>query len=260
MNRHTRRLCFAALLTVFVVASPLLSGAQDPEQYLRDHYLGKTLILRGFYSADYVHYDSSGAPNNPEVGDWTVDGFVIAQEIHVSGDRLRIGAERLVTDCPRVPFQLRSSQEGFKKKIVFLKLEADFPQHNPSPEQIEGLMSKIFLTPQDHIADAVPEYWKPCVPRGVAGEDKTCVFSPEILAVHGVADSTQADPAGSSENQDAPRAENRLSRVRNGVLPTKLVFQRSPEFSENARAARFQGVAVLTLVVDQEALPRRSES
>jgi TonB family protein len=253
MNCHARSSYLIVVSFVLFLISVSYTAAQDPEQYLRDHYLGKTLVLRGFYSADRIRYDSSGSPDTSEVGDWTVDGFVIAQEIHVSGDRLKIKAERLVADCSHTPFQLRPSQEGFKKKIVYLKLEADFPQHNPSPQQIDSLMSQIFLTSQDRIADLVPAYWKPCVPRGVVGQDKNCLFSPEILAVPGVAGSTQADPARSSKNQDAPRAENRLSRI--GALPPKLIFQRSPEFSETARASRFQGVARLMLVVNKEGAP-----
>jgi TonB family protein len=259
MPCHCRRLCLAALFTVFVLANCAYSSAQNPEQYLRDHYSGKTLVLRGFYSADHLRYDSSGRPDKSDTGDWTEYGFVLIQEIHASDDRMKIKAERLVGDFSQKQFQLHPSEEqqlGKGRKPVFLKIEADFPQHNPSPQQVDALMSKVFLTAQDHIADAVPAYWKPCVPRGVAGQDKNCVFSAETLDVPGVAGSSQGNPEEVPPNSDTLRwNELPLLRVGKDVRPPKVVFQKDPEFSESARAAKFQGVVVLMCVVNKDGVP-----
>jgi TonB family protein len=258
MPRRLRLPYLAALSMLLLLANVPFAAAQHPEQNLRDHYLGKTLVLRGFYSANQLHYESAGVPDKSDTGDWTEYGFVLIQEIHASDDRMKIKGERLVAIFSDKQFRLQPSQEqrpGKERESVFLKIEADFPQHNPSPEQVDALMSKIFFTAQDRIADAVPAYWKPCVLRGVLGEDKNCVFSPEVLAVPGVAASGQADPAGSSENQDRPQSETQLVRVGNGVLPPKVVFQVNPEFSESARAARYQGVVTLELVLNSEGVP-----
>jgi TonB family protein len=257
-----RRHChfyLAALSILLFLANAPFAAAQDPEQYLRDHYLGKTLILRGFYSANQLRYDSAGVPDKSEAGDWTEAGFVLVQEIHASNDRVKIKAERLVADSSQKQFQLRPLEEqqlGKGRKTVFLKIEADFPQHNPSPEQINALMSKVFFSSQDRIAAAVPAYWKPCVPRGVAGQDKNCSFAPEILAVPGVAETDQGGPAEPPQDSDTLRPnELPLVRIGKDVRPPKVVFQRDPEFSDSARAARFQGVVVLMLMVNKDGGP-----
>jgi TonB family protein len=258
-----RRHChfyLAALSILLFLANAPFAAAQDPEQYLRDHYLGKTLILRGFYSADQLRYDSAGVPDKSEAGDWTEAGFVLVQEIHASNDRVKIKAERLVADSSQKQFQLRPLEEqqlGKGRKTVFLKIEADFPQHNPSPEQINALMSKIFFSSQDRIADAVPAYWQPCVARGVAGKDKNCVFPQEMLAIPGVADSNQGNSGEVPQQNSDTLRSNALPLVRIGkdVRPPKVVFHRDPEFTESARAAKFRGVVMLMLIVNKEGVP-----
>jgi periplasmic protein TonB len=44
-------------------------------------------------------------------------------------------------------------------------------------------------------------------------------------------------------------------RVGNGVSPPKEIYYREPEFSEAARALKFQGTAVLGLTISAEGIP-----
>jgi TonB family protein len=45
-------------------------------------------------------------------------------------------------------------------------------------------------------------------------------------------------------------------RVRGGVTPPKATFMPSPEFTEKARRAQYEGTCLLTLIVDPEGNPR----
>jgi len=256
MRCHNRWLHLAGLVAIFLLANAVRTQAQDPEQYLRDQYLGKTLVLRGFYSGNRLRYNASGASDQTAAGDWTEYGFVRVEELHSSNDRIVIQAARLAVDFIGKLFELRTltAPKG-KMKPAVLKIEADFPQHNPSPEQLEALMARIFLTDHDYFADFVPHYWRPCVRDGLAGCLEKCLFSPQILAVPGVAiadPSFGADPA----NADAPVSElGPLFRVGNGVSPPRAIHAPEPEFTESARRSKFKGTVVLGLVVNKEGVP-----
>jgi TonB family protein len=259
MRSHSRRLLISAPLAFYLLATPAYMHAQDPEQYLRNQYQGKTLVLRGFYSANRLRYNASGTPLETSAGDWTESGFVQIEDAHAHGHRLIIHAKRFAVDFIGNQFELSTQMEmqsNAKLRPVVLKVEADFSQHNPSPEQVDALMSKIFLTAHDQLSDMIPEYWEPCVSRGLVGDEKKCLFSPDILAVPGVANSGAVRTASSATSRDLSSSEQRqLFRVGNGVSPPRAIFQPEPEFTESARIAKFKGTVLLGLVVNKEGNP-----
>ena len=237
----------------FLASAPVVR-AQDPEQYLRDQYQGKALILRGFYSANRLRYNDVGSPDNSATGDWTEDGLVLVHDIHFSNDRLTIQTTRLVADFIGGQFELRPERQGkFKTKPAVLKIEADFPQHNPSPEQIEALMSRIFLTSHDHLVDLVPDYWRPCIRGGLTGQQKSCLFSPQISAIPGLAIAEKPAVAGDPSGGSLPGGSKRaVFHIGNGVSPPRTIRATEPEFTESARLSKFGGTVVLGLIVDRE--------
>jgi TonB family protein len=56
-----------------------------------------------------------------------------------------------------------------------------------------------------------------------------------------------------AQSQDAPE---RLYKIGQGVTPPRVIYQPEPEFSEQARAAKYQGTCVLKLIVGADGLPR----
>jgi TonB family protein len=245
-----------ALAGLLALAS-IPAAANDVEQHLRDEYQGKTLVLRGFYSGDRLHYDSTGKPDNAASGDWTVDGFIRVDEIHLSGDRLVINAQRLTVGRPeRKELELSPRLRGVAGRrdieTVQVEIKAD-TGHNPSPEQADAIAAEIFLTPQDSLADLVPDYWKPCVRQGLKRESEDCSFAAEILFVPGVSAPALKEGSETVDARDGLR--NRMFRVGNGVSPPHITDQHEPEYSESARAARYQGTVVLMLVVNKEGAP-----
>jgi TonB family protein len=255
MRRLPHTFCVCAVFTL--LAFPIFAAAEsDLDQHLRDEYQGKTLLLRGFYSSERLHYDSSGVPDNTDSGDWTVDGFVRVDDIHFSGDRLIVKGQRIAavwSDRKQLelrPMERRASDKK-DKEPVRLEIKADAGMHNPAPEQVDAMISQIFLTSKDSLADLVPEYWKPCVNLGLNGGNKNCVFAAEILAVPGAAVSKN-NSAPSETSGDVSR---RMTRIGHGVSPPRLTYQPEPEFSESARQAKYQGVVTLWLVVNKEGVP-----
>jgi TonB family protein len=244
----------AALPWLFPAAS---AHSDDLTQTLREEYQGKTLLLRGFYSGDHLRYDSSGAAVAPASGDWTDSGFVRIIDLRFSGDKLIIRAQRMAAQFDARQFELRPLERQTRKNTkepALVEMNADAGMHNPSPEQVEGLIAKIFLTSQDSMLELVPDYWKSCVGRALGGTDKECAFSPEILAIPGVASGSRDNSADSAANNDTRNSKRFL--VGGGVSPPRVIYSPEPEFSDSARVEKFQGIVVLKLNVDQEGTPR----
>jgi TonB family protein len=246
-----RLLCTAIVLVLAVAIAPFhLQAASELEQHLRDQYKGKTLVLRGFYHGDRLSYDSGGMPTrSADPGDWTLDGFVRLDDVKVSSHRLTIQAERMRLGWTRdVGFSPGERSRG-------LRIEAELDPGEVTAEHADAIFAKIFLTTQDHFAELVPDYWKPCVRAGVTGKDSSryaCRFAKRLLAIPGVVSSPNANP----ESEQAADSEAKLSegpafRPRKDVIPPKPVFAPDPAFSEQARNANYQGTIVLLLLVDK---------
>jgi len=246
------RLFLSAALVLAVVAGPAYCFGSEVEQHLRDQYRGKTFVLRGFYSGDRLQYDSAGTPPGDAIpGDWTSDGFVVVKELRVSHGRLTIEAERrLVVHYDAKEFQFAPEDKDEKRK---LRIEADLGSAGVGPEQADAVMAKIFVTAREELADMVPDYWKPCVRMAGSGGNDKCRFSSEFQSIPGVAASASAEKvAAGCESQPSACG---CPPMRRGINPARTTYAPNPEFTESARKAKFQGVVVLKLVVDEQGLP-----
>jgi len=243
---------------------PVAASAEgDLERHLNDEYRGKTLILRGFYSGDRLNYDATGSPVSPSSpDDWTVSGIVQVEDLRVSGDRLRIDARRLHMGWLDGRFQdlhdrVSKGATG-EKKDRSLRIEVDLGGAETA-DSADKTLSQIFLAPGDRFADLVPDYWKPCVRVALTGEGggkqySRCSFSQDFAAIPGV--STTAGESAESEETPAGQPRERSFRPGNGISPPKIISQNEPEFSEGARRAKYQGSAVLSMVVDKTGQPQ----
>jgi TonB family protein len=254
-------LCVRRFVTVFLFAYAIAAFAQeDPSQRLRDQYQGKTFLLRGFYSADHLRYDSAGVPDNPAPGDWTTDGFVRVTDLHFTNDHLIIKGQRLAAAWfAQKPLELRPAERrrlrSTKIEEVHVEIEADPGMHNPAPEQVDALLASIFLTSRDSLANLVPDYWKRCVSGGLKGTDKNCTFAPDLLTIPGVANPDSGDDSANAATEESRSPAGRSFRVGGGVSPPRVIDQRDPEFSDAARAAKFQGTVTLLVVIDKDGAP-----
>lgn len=258
-----RRLLSPIFLLSGIVGFAVTGSAQTSyvEQHLRDQFRSKTLLLRKFYSGDHLLYDSAGGLIGKEmVGDWTSDGFVVLDEFRTSGPRLIIEARRLLVtrSTPEFAFGAakRRSADGKDLGPALVEIDVDFGTAAPSVEEADAAISRIFLNEQDSLVDLVPDYWRPCVLGGLSWKNETCRFSPEVIAIPGVALSDknhgiQAAPG----NGLAPPGQVFL--VGKGVSPPKPISCPEPEFSEEARAAKYQGITSLGLIVNVEGKPTR---
>ncbi len=245
----SRLLCTAVVLILASALAPLqLRAASELEQHLRDQYNGKTLLLRNFYAGNSLQYDSSGQLSKAATpGDWTVDGVVKVDDVKASGHHVTIRAKRVrlgwVRDVGFSPVEERA-----------LRIDAELGRGEITAERADAVLSQIFLTAKDHLVELVPDYWKPCVLAAStgngAGDYSGCRFSPEFLATPGVVPGP-GQPPQSARAEDCVAELSKRARIGKGMAPPKPISVPSPRFSDEARKARYQGTAVLSLSVDK---------
>jgi TonB family protein len=244
----------------------LCAEGQDASQYLRDQYLHKTFILRSFYTGNSLRYDAAGvSQEEANAGDWTTDGVVRIDDIGISGNRLLIRGSRIYLgwDKDKGLIEVRDITAKAKadKRSRVLRIEAELGAGAGTDNAADAAFAHVFLTSQDSFVDLVPDYWTHCV-RTALGitkdrEASQCQFSKEFLAIPGVAAKSDSEPVAEPEPASAwePGHYPHPFHPREGQKLPRAVYQPTPEFSEPARRAKFQGVVTLKLVVDEEGRP-----
>jgi TonB family protein len=263
MRRSLLLSALASLAFATTLAYPTpASATSEIDQHLRDAYQNKTFVLRSFYSGTALHFDSAGSPPADALaGEWTVDGFVNVEDIHVSGSRLQIRASRLhlgwlgADGLKAVHDVVVKGRADDEKKNRALRIEADLGPGPVTAEAADAALSRIFLTAQDSFADLVPDYWKPCISDGLLGKGNSCRFPPELAAIPGVSslEKNNQDQATISAGEASSMATT--FRMPKGVSPPKIMSQHEPEFSDPARLAKFQGTMTLAVLVDTSGAP-----
>ncbi len=250
---------FAGLISSLTASNA--AAASEIGRRLNDQYKGKTLILRGFYTGDYLKYDASGRAIDPgSPGDWTVSGIVNIESLKLKSHELIINARRLHLGWPNGNFQelhdtapKLTQEEGNRA----LRIEASF--NAATPEAVDGLFGRVFLTSSDRFADLVPEYWRSCVRASVTNEADHrlpgCRFASDFMLIPGVSagpidDGTESATKPSTDDAIAPAGAGK-----GGTAP-RVVFHQNPSFTNEARRARYSGTVELSLFVDESGHPR----
>jgi TonB family protein len=257
------RILRASALLSLAVAHLHLQAASDLES-LRDQYKDKVFVLRGFDQGARLTFDSGGLPTagSADPGDWTVDGFVRVTGMDLSDQRLTIKAERLYLGVAGgMGFQLaqldsktdqnKNDKKGKDAKKLRIEVAVD-----PAGGTVEAALSKVFLTAEDHFAELVPDYWKPCVRAASTGRIARslpdCRFSPEFAPIPGVVYPPEEKSGSQKADSDETAVDGEIVPSSDkSIVRAKVVRQLDPQFSEEARSAKYQGTINLAMVVDK---------
>jgi TonB family protein len=247
-----KRAFFVAVyaLIIMCASSPLAqAGDRELEKQLNWKYGDKVLTLRHFFKGDHLKFLSDGRPSgNSEVGPWTLYGRIVVKTIQVKGRVLEVKARRvrIVFDpkalTNKVPTPLdqltmldsltgkqRNETEKFLRKLD-VTIEIDFPSSDPTNSDADSTMQAVFFMPEDSMVDAVPTHWR----------------------------SYFASLEGRPESYSHPPAEKVVSakRAPHSISPPRAILHNDPQFSDEARKAKYQGTMVLWLIVDPNGQPK----
>jgi TonB family protein len=217
---------------------PVSAQATEIEEQLKAGYQNKVLTLRHFYEGPKLQFDSNGQIiGAATTGPWTVDAQINIKEIHLHDRALQLKGQRMflffdptanrMKDAIGItsndPMSKEFPQFGGEKwqefeKTADVEVELALVSAPKDEKEVVTAMSTVFLTPDDDLAEFVPESWKYFVPRL---EGKFPTF----------------------------RARDGVYKVGRDVSPPRAVYVPDPGYSETARLSRFQGTTVLWLVV-----------
>jgi TonB family protein len=243
-TKHKTRRAIFALLPALLAISLLpaeFAAADNQEKQLKIDYLGKVLTLRHFYSGDHLKFHSDGMlEGSGPVGPWTLDGQIEVEDIQLRGAHLVLKARRIhrifdaqgkmLDELDTLKNPSSSQQKDLKKSLEHVKVEIqiELPSENPAEKDIAAAIHAVFLAGNESRIDIVPTYWQ----------------------------SYFAKLEGKTLPPSEPKEEVVYAlRPKAGVSPPHATYSPEPQFSEEARKAKYQGTTLLSLIVDSSGSP-----
>jgi TonB family protein len=235
----SRPIAIAALLALTMLPARSAWASDSVEKQLKSEYSDKVLALRHFYSGDHLKFRPDGTLEGyASTGPWTLDGQIEVQEIHLRGAQLMIKGRRIhsifdaqhnpqdeLTTIGDHPDKQRKDLEKYLRHLK-VEIEIELPS-DPSDERVvASAMNAVFLASSESMMEVMPSYWRAYFAKR-EGKPAPQVKGPAYTFKSG-------------EGMSLPRAD---------VNP-------DPEYSEEARKAKYQGSIVLSLVVDASGTPR----
>src|ERR1700689_104212 len=224
------------LLTFLVLVRPGVSQDKaDVEKQLRSDYVGQTLTIRHFYKGDHLTFESDGSlVGSADKGPWTAYGQVLVDGISLGERSLQIHGRRVCLFFDPKTKRLRDMLDFVEEsrarkkdegKTCYLDegvdIEIAFTAANPGVQDVSSAMRMIFLSPGESVREIVPDFWRGYLEEA-EGQARSAVDPAE--RIYSVA-------AGEAS---IPRA----------------IYSPNPEFSEEARIAKYRGKMTLAFVVD----------
>jgi TonB family protein len=211
MKAKTHWLTLFVMFVMFVACvSVYADNTTDLQKHLQDRFLNKIFMIRNFYGGTHLVFDSQG---NLLEGDRNVgyEGCWSAAQIEIH--KLEINKDRLTLRGPRVfgIYDTRTKEiSQLERAHQDLQIDIQLdPAQTSDEDSLAAILAKVFLTRDDDLRSLVPNAW----------------IAPESTAT-----------------SDA-------YRVGHGVTAPKAIRTPDPQYSEEARKAKYQGSVNLWCVV-----------
>lgn len=250
------------LWCALLIACCTTSSAEDLSQGLNHTYVGKVFLIRNFWQGTTLNFDAAGQiTGQAAIGFWTTDGFIEIRKIKLEKNELRLECKRLMVLSSSNGLNYHDSPRRIHKREIVVS----FGGEPPTIELIGAALAKVFVSNQADFFTSLPDYWRKCFDNTgnpANGVLSKCRLAPRILDVLGTPGEPTSSASGSNgePKMTAAGAGNSVIaavKVGGGVSAPKPIYLPDPEFSEEARAAGFQGVCVLGVEVDRAGNPQQ---
>jgi TonB family protein len=209
----------ALLLTLGETPGATAASSHNVGKELKDRYRGQTLILRHFYTGARLRYSSDGALiHGGSVGPWTMDAEVEIKQVKLRKEVIEFQGYRIFQRYDPEAKEFKA----FRGTEVTIGIEQPAPAS--SVDELQPLLTKVFLSTTEKLVDFVPDYWRDFL----SGSSKRAVpaWPSGVPPVSGV---------------KAPQP-----------TPPAAIHQPEPSYTEEARKMKCQGTVVLMIVVNTE--------
>jgi TonB family protein len=229
------------LISILLVPLRLAWADSDAiEGQLKSDYVGKVLTLRHFYGGEHLRFHADGTlKGNASIGPWTLDAHIVGKEFLLRDRVLIIKGRRIYwifdsSSKPQVLTTIENNRQKPKKDIEktlrspMVEIEIELPGGTPDQKDVSSAMHNVFFTESDSMSDVVPSYW------------------------HAYFAKQEGKP------ETAPRLEEPVYRANPGagVSAPQATYQPGPEYSPEARQLRYEGIAILSIIVDVSGRPQ----
>jgi TonB family protein len=220
---------------------PAVFADDNPlEKQLADRYHDQILVLRHSFKSSSQEYAADGSPlNASEEGAWAVYGRMLVTKLKVDGDRLQLEGKRMLYVFDPGG-RLAQFPEDPKHPTEKIKITVRLPQPLSSVDEAATVLGRIFAVTPDHVVNSAPAYWHDYLAKQVAPQPGE------------KAQASSYDQKQTQEELDPAQATGQevFHIGDQGVTPPKILYQREPNYSDEARSRKIQGPVGLTVVVD----------
>jgi TonB family protein len=253
MFKTSLQTLWTAVVGFFLLVSSLPAFSQGPARTLiEDHlvtaYKGKQLMVQGCYCGNELKFDSKGVlVDGGQPGSWTICRDVRIDDVQISNDKLQVTGKRvyLFYDSEKKAFRdvdeiQDHASKAYKKLIETQQVKIEVSLSSRADQSgADAALNEIFWPGDFKFSQAAPEIWKSFFPgESDPSSSKKCVGPPPSAP--------NTKKAIQVIKNEEPGSN---SRDYGGATPPKLIYAPDPEFTDWARKASYQGVAVLKVVV-----------
>ena len=228
--------CLALLLAL---ATPIFASAQKTEADIKARLVDQPLYLRGQWDADKLAFDEGGQlQGRAGLVSFTLSGIQVesvklnSKELDLEGQR--VGLEFTKDVSTRVPLKLAGRFGGSSPEKVTIKIKA------PADGDFTSALNAIFTDTVAGLQPPLPECWQQYARK-------------HLLPMHQAA----LEGGPSQGDAHAPQAPDgaKIRKVGGGVTAPHVVKQEEPEFDPAARALKYSGLVLVSLIVGTDGVP-----
>jgi len=235
-----KRIIVVVLALLWAVCAVAQTDPKDLAKALEPELMGNVFMLRGFPSEKDLKFDSQCNPiGTVHQGSWTL-GEMQVEKIEAKGDEVILTGRRSGFAWDATTGQMRKVRlEKGKGKDGDIKVRITIagPFSDQPAEFVKRVKVSIFIVDFQEMQNLTPSYWHNYL-TGTTNKKTS------------ETDASKTKPASDLDLAAKTANGEPIYRVGKGhVSAPKPVYSPDPSYTEAARAARFQGVSVLSAVV-----------
>jgi TonB family protein len=197
-------------------------------------YENTRMMLRNFYCGHKLRFDASGnLISGGQPGPWTTCSDIRVEKLHVGSGKLKITGHRVYLfydsgakqfrDVMEIEPQEYKQTKNYEEMIDSQTVSIEAPIQQADDVAVAATMNAMFYSSAEEFRQAVPEFWK------------LAIVSPP--------------PAPLSP-------PNGVFQIGKGISAPTPMFTPDPDYSDEARQARFQGTVALTAIIGSDGTVR----
>ena len=220
-RRHIAAVCLVAVAVLSAAATG--QDRQQLERQLQSDYVGKVWLIRGFYEGGDLRFDNDGKLlKGGKPSSWTLAGVEISS--------LRLDPGRLDIKGKRVAYAYEAEHRSFKHvyRVGNVKIALETPAM-ADESSIRRTLERTLLKDNPVNTSELLDYWQAFLNDLTGDPEKARVPSATLNPDNG----------------------ERVFKPRETTTPPRPVYTPDPKYSEPAQQARYQGVVILSTVIEK---------